>query len=529
MIRAWFFILKYGILHDTSKLPKLSREFFLLSKSTQRKVLDKYFDKIADDFKIVDFFDAKEARYYDGDKEISFFNCYYFDKLCIEHDIYNIKLFDKFKLSFEQINFLINYALEIIREDNIKLDVKEIVNYLNDIPVSLAKSVRFMKFLVDIDYTNIKYMQYNELWSVKQDELIKEVILKASMEEFDSSKFIKSNNVIPKVLINNFDFVMYLIKNDISYVKYLDEIFIGRLTNTDINNLVKVLIQSLRDNGNLDLVMENSDLRFILVKNYEFIKYIITEDLDNVGYIDWHNLVLEVRNNIIDDIVLIVKDSDKYFDIMKYDFRELFFENYNFMEYLVESDFRWIAVTRVSSSDLNDKLIKIFFDELKKKKYKFKLSDFLEDGSYLNYRLVENKKMLHYLFKNGVNLVKHIDFLNLKNSRVVVDNFVDELEKTNIEYDFKNEDFLINGKYPVILSGNYRFMRFVIDKNFNNLSYIDTSLVDKRELKRIINYAFRMVYYIRGKNKGLNFDIDGYFLNSMIIKDEYFLECLQSL
>ena len=322
---------------------------------------------------------------------------------------------------------------------------------------------------------------------------------------------------------------MYLIKNDISYVKYLDEIFIGRLTNTDINNLVKVLIQSLRDNGNLDLVMENNDLRFILVKNYEFIKYIITEDLDNVGYIDWHNLVLEVRNNIIDDIVLIVKDTDKYFDIMKYDFRELFFENYNFMEYLVESDFRWIAVTRVSSSDLNDKLIKIFFDELKKKKYKFKLSDFLEDGSYLNYRLVENKKMLHYLFKNGVNLVKHIDFLNLKNSRVVVDNFVDELEKTNIEYDFKNENFLINGKYPVILSGNYRFMRYVIDKNFNNLSYIDTSLVDKRELKRIINYAFRMVYYIRGKNKGLNFDIDGYFLNSMIIKDEYFLECLQSL
>ena len=72
-------------------------------------------------------------------------------------------------------------------------------------------------------------------------------------------------------------------------------------------------------------------------------------------------------------------------------------------------------------------------------------------------------------------------------------------------------------------------MRYVIDKNFNNLSYIDTSLVDKRELKRIINYAFRMVYYIRGKNKGLNFDIDGYFLNSMIIKDEYFLECLQSL
>ena len=70
----------------------------------------------------------------------------------------------------------------------------------------------------------------------------------------------------------------------------------------------------------------------------------------------------------------------------------------------------------------------------------------------------------------------------------------------------------------------------MIDKNFNNLSYIDTSLVDKRELKRIINYAFRMVYYIRGRNKNLNFDLnEEYFKRSMIINDDYFLECLKSL
>ena len=72
-------------------------------------------------------------------------------------------------------------------------------------------------------------------------------------------------------------------------------------------------------------------------------------------------------------------------------------------------------------------------------------------------------------------------------------------------------------------------MKYVIDKNFNNLSYINTTLLDKRELKRIINYAFRMVYYIRGENKKLNFDLEGYFKNSDIIQNDYFQECLKSL
>ena len=72
-------------------------------------------------------------------------------------------------------------------------------------------------------------------------------------------------------------------------------------------------------------------------------------------------------------------------------------------------------------------------------------------------------------------------------------------------------------------------MRYVIDKNFNNLSYIDISMIDDRELKRIINYAFRMVYYIRGDNKNLNFDIDGYFKDSDIINNDYFQECLRCL
>lgn len=72
-------------------------------------------------------------------------------------------------------------------------------------------------------------------------------------------------------------------------------------------------------------------------------------------------------------------------------------------------------------------------------------------------------------------------------------------------------------------------MRYVIDKNFNNLAYIDSLNVDDKTLKRIINYAFRMVYYIRGNNGNLNFDIDGYFKNSDIINNAYFKECYRSL
>ena len=72
-------------------------------------------------------------------------------------------------------------------------------------------------------------------------------------------------------------------------------------------------------------------------------------------------------------------------------------------------------------------------------------------------------------------------------------------------------------------------MREVIDRNFNNLAYMDISMIDDKNLKRIINYAFRMVYYIRGNNKKLSFDIEGYFKNSAIYQDEYFQECLRSL
>lgn len=531
MIRAFIFILKHKILKEPSNLAVLTREFLKLSKNTQRKVLNKYFDELKADFDIENYFDTKESRYYDGNKEITFFNCYYFDKLILEHNINNIKLIDKFNLDEEKINYLINYALEICDEDKLKLDSSNLVNYKDNLPIRLGKNIRFMKYLIELDYTNIKYLVHNELFPFKQRELIGNALKRAENDDYNLNKFLKKDKTLPSILKNNFDFILYLIKNDIENVKYLNSNLLDNLTGSNKEDLIKIIIYSMDNNiESIEYIENNIELAVFLNKVPEFINYIIKLDILNIKYIDWHNLTDDIRDNIINNITDILVNSKKKIDIMSYPFRELFFKNYKFMEYLIKKDLRWIAVNKVNKQEDNDKLIDLFFTMAEKKKYKFKLTDFLADGQYLNNNLIKNKKMLHYLFINKVLLVKHINFFNLENTRMVVENICDELEKTNIDYKFKNEDFLIDNKYPIVLSNSYRFMRFVIDKDFNNIAYIDTSMIDKRELKRIINYAFRMVYFIRGKNKNLNFDLhEEYFKNSSIIKEEYFIECLKSL
>lgn len=529
MLKSFIFIIKYKILSNPVNLSYHVKEFFKLSKNTQRKVLNKYFDELKDNFDINNCFNTKESRFYDGEEEVTFFNCYYFDKLILEHNINNIKLVDKFKIDEEKVNYLINYALEIKAEDGLEIKASNLVNYNDELPVRLAKNVRFMKGLVDDDYTNIRYMVYNELSPAKQRDIIKEAIKVASGKEYNLKLFLKRGNLMPGILASNLDFILYLIKNDINNVEYLKENFLNTLTDSAKKELVKSIILSVNKQEDIEKIENNLDLSLYLNRNEKFINCMLKFNIDNINYVDWHNLTDNVRNDIINKVTNVLIQNDKGFNIMNYPFREMFFQNYNFMEYLINKDFRWLAVSLVNGKDENDRLINLFFDKLKVKKYRFKLNDFLVDGEYLNYNLVSNKKMLHYLFSNNVPLVQHIDFFNLKNVRAVVDNLVDELEKTGIDYNFSNDYFLINGKYPVALSNSYRFMRFVIDKNFNHIAYIDTSMIDKRELKRIINYAFRMVYYIRGKNKNLSFDFDGYFGDSMIINDAYFQECLESL
>jgi len=530
MIKTFIFIIKYKILKDPINLSYHTKEFFELPKKVQRSVLDKYFEKLPSDFPIESYFDTKESRYYDNHQEITFFHCYYFDKLIIEHDITNIKLMDKFKLSEEKQEYLINYTLELIQKNNLKIDINELINYQDLLPVRISENIKLMKYFINENYYNVKYLTYNELCPSKQRELILESIALAEKQEFCFDKFLKQNKKLPTILETNIDFILFLVKHDIENAKYITEKLLESQTVSTKEKIIETLITSLEYNKSaIDYIEQNESLAAFLNKNEEFITYILNTNIANINYIDWHNLTDVTRTKIINDFTKQLQEKKLSFDIMNYSFRNLFFENYNFMKYLMEDDFRWIAIIQVNTKEESDKLIDDFFKEINTQKYKFRLEDFLEDGTYINHRLIENKKMLHYLFENKVPLVQHINFFNLKSSRVVVENLVNELEKTDIDYEFKNEDFLLDGKYPIPLSNSYRFMRYVIDKNFNHIAYIDTSMIDKRELKRIINYAFRMVYFIRGDNKKLNFDFEGYFKNATILEDEYFQECLKSL
>ena len=526
MIKVFMFLWKYKILKDPANLSFHVKEFFLLSKKNQRRVLDKYFRSLDEGEEIVSFFNSKDARYIEESREVSMFDCYYFDKMLISHDIRNIRYLDKFKLDNEKIDYLINYALYIIKDNKIKIDIKDILKNPNDLPNRLSNNINFMSYLVLIDCYNVKYLTYNDKYPNKVRELIYSAIVDARKKEFDIKNFLKSDNTLPEVLSTNIDFILYLISNDIENCVYLTSSLLNKQTISSIDQIVKTIIEVLdKDNSNIEVIENNEDLSLILNKNEEFISCILDIDLDNINYVDWYNLTDNSRNKIINYFVMLLRDSGKNFNIMKYLFKDLFFQNYEFMKYLLEDDIRWIAVTQIGNKEDNDKLIDLYFRY--KGNYKFKIVDFLEDGEYINHYLLENKRMFNYIFSNEPRMVKYINFLNLEKAKLVVENLVNELEK--YQGDFINDDYIVNGRYPIVLSNNYRFMRYVIYKNFNYLAYIDTSCIDKKELKRIINYAFRTVYYIRGEDKRLSFDIDGYFVDSMIIEDEYFKECLECL
>ena len=527
MISTLIFIFKYKILRDPVNLSYHVKDFFSLSRKNQRRVLDKYFDSL-DDGDIVSYFMESNARYYEDNKEVNMFNCYYFDKLLIEYNIYNIRYIDLFNIEQEKKDYLVNYALCIIKEDRIMLDINKLLKYTDSLPMSLSGNINFMNYLIKVNCYNVKYLTYKDDNHKMIRELIYSSIIVARNREFDIKYFLKNDGSLPSILANNIDFVMYLISNDIENVKYLSDEMLANQTVSGMDQIVNTIIERLiSEGGSLEVIEKNEILADILNRNDKFIGYIIKEDISNIKYVDWHNLTDSVKENIINYIVSVLRENNIKLNIMRYPFRDIFFQNFSFMKYLVEDDIRWISVSRVNKREDIEKLVDLFFKLKEIKKYMFRLVDFLEDGEYINHYLLENKRMFNYIFENDQSMVKHINFFNLERAKLVVENLVNELEKN--EYEFNNDNYLVNGRYPIILSNNYRFMRYVIYKNFNYLAYIDTSCIDKETLKRIINYAFRTVYYIRGNDRRLSFDIDGYFRNSMIIDNEYFLECLNCL
>jgi len=528
MLKSLIFIAKNRILKSPENLSYHVKEFLKLSKKNQRRVLDRYFDSLDDEENVVSYFMTSEARFFQDNKEINMFSCYYFDKLLIEHDIYNIRYIGLFDLEQEKKDYLINYALYIIKEDKILLDIKKLLKHTDELPLELSSNITFMNYLIRVDCYNIKYLTNNEFSANKIRELIYSSIIEARNKEFNIKNFLKRDGTLPNILAKNIDFILYLISNDLENVVYLTSEILSSQTISSLDQIVKTIIDTLvKTKAGIEVIESNEILASMLNRNEKFISYIIQINISNIKYVDWHNITDSLKNNIINYIVEVLKNNKIMINIMKYPFRDIFFQNYSFMKYLIEDDIRWISVSKVNSKEENDRLIDLYFKLKESKKVKFRLIDFLEDGEYINHYLLENKKMFNYIYENDQRMVKHINFFNLERAKLVVENLVNELEKN--EYEFNNDNYIVNGRYPIILSNNYRFMRYVIYKNFNYLAYIDTSCIDKETLKRIINYAFRTVYYIRGNDRRLSFDIDGYFRNSMIIDNEYFLECLNCL
>lgn len=526
MIEIFLFIFKYKIKKNCENLSLHCREFYLLSSKKQNKVLDIYFDNLDDDIDIGYYFDNKNARYYQNGMEVSFFSSYYFCKKMIEFNINNIVYFDKFDISDNDKDKLVKYSLDIIRENNIRLDINKILTYPNNLPEALSSNIEFISYLVSIDYYNIKYITYNHKYPEKQRELIRMVIDKIKDDDFSLKKFMINDKVLPKILIYNIDFLIYLVENDIDSLKYLDDKIFDKFTLNDKKRFVESLIKCMNKfDISADRIFKLDLLANYLDKDCDFLIYIINRDVDNVKYVNFHNIVTGDIKRIIDFLSLKLVRENIDFDYKKYPFSNIFKQNYMFMAYLIDRDRHNIREVEINNRDEVNRLIDIYLN--KYRKCEFMLDDYLDDMGMVKDIFVSNKYMFAYLIRNDNQIFKYIDFMRIDNFKTVLDVMLKEMDKKYFVFD--NECFLRNGKYPVALSNSYRFMRYVIDKNFNNLSYIDISMIDNKELKRIINYAFRMVYYIRGNNRNLNFDIDGYFKDSDIIHNEYFQECFRSL
>ena len=523
MFEIFLFLFRYKIKKNEGNLAFHCRDFFKLKEKCQNKVIDTYFDTF-DNVDIGYYFDNDKARYYEDGKEISFFNSYYFCKKIVGLSINNLSLIDKFEIDESLINGIIKYGIDNNKKG--KLDINKLLLYPDNLPLRLAKSVLFMSYLTSNNIYDVRYMVYNDKEPQKQRDIISEVVSKARMNKYNLSKFMIRDKVMPEILINNIDFLTYIIENDINNINYLDDSILKNFTDSNWKNVVKAIIKYMKNNDcDIEVIESNYSLIRYLNRDYDFINYIIGIDVDNVKYVDWHNLVSSEVKKIIDNLALKLVRENIEFDCYKFSFNSLFRENYMFMAYLIDKDMSNINKILVTDDNEVSKLVDIYLNKYRKRK--FNIKNYLDENGYICSNLASNKYMLSYLIKNDNKVFKYIDFVTLSNSRDVVDVILKEISNKTFEFDNKN--FIINGKYPIILSNSFGFMKYVIDKNFNNLAYMDISMIDNDTLRKIINYAFRMVYYIRGNNKSLNFDLDGYFYNSDIVNNSYFQECLKSL
>ena len=149
--------------------------------------------------------------------------------------------------------------------------------------------------------------------------------------------------------------------------------------------------------------------------------------------------------------------------------------------------------------------------------------NYIEEDNVINNNTNIYMDDISKLIREDNSVIKDIDF-NLVDEDML-DIILDETKIYNFR--FNNNYFLRGNKYPKILSNSYKFMRYVIDMDINNIAYIDIYNVDSYNLKKIIDYTFRKIYFLQRDGNDITLDINGIFKGSDIINNDYFKDCLR--
>ena len=153
------------------------------------------------------------------------------------------------------------------------------------------------------------------------------------------------------------------------------------------------------------------------------------------------------------------------------------------------------------------------------------VSEFVNNDLFIINDNIELSSMqqISKMIREDNSIIRKIDFSLVDED--ILDIILDETKIYGFK--FNNDDFLRHGKYPKVLSNSYKFMRYVIDMDINNIAYIDIYNVDSYNLKKIIDYTFRKIYFLQRDGNDITLDINGIFKDSDIINNDYFKECLR--
>ena len=245
--------------------------------------------------------------------------------------------------------------------------------------------------------------------------------------------------------------------------------------------------------------------------------------LENTSYLTWGiNAVVTVI------IALIVTVTINYF-VFKKEFLTIikifnsFLKRKNLNTIKQNQDNKDITLL---NSNLTNDISVINVKNKKNLSYEFFEENDVKDLNHIISKNDLTRDNIQSLIREDNSYIKNIDFNKIYNFDIV-ELLLQETKVFN--FHFQNNYFLRNGRYPRILSRNYNFMRYVIDKDYNNIAYIDTNFIEEDTLKKIIDYAFRKVYYMQQEGKNEFFDLENIFQNSDIINNEYFKLCLKYL